>query len=158
MNGKERSGDWQVLIAVALIVLGVVLFLDRAGGAWWDLVQGAFRDAARLAWPALLIGLGALLLIASRHGGLNVSHQGKRLYRSRTERMVGGVLGGLANYLGIDPTLLRIVYVIIAFTGNAGPALLAYVIALVVIPEEPLDSEQQAPPPPPPPPAAPASS
>lgn len=155
MNDKDRSGDWQVVIAVVLIVSGVVLFLDRTGGAWWGLVRSAVRDAARLAWPVVLIGLGALLLIASRQGGLVVSMEGKRLFRSRTERMIGGVLGGLAAYLGMDPTLLRIIYVIVAVTTGLGPALIAYLIALVVIPEEPLGPEPQAAPPPPPPPAAP---
>ena len=59
----------------------------------------------------------------------------KRLYRSRTDRMVGGVCGGLARYLNVDPTLVRLLAVIgLIFMGGT---FWAYVIMWVVIPEEP---------------------
>ena len=61
----------------------------------------------------------------------------KRLYRSRDERMVGGVCGGLANYLALDPTLIRILFIVLALAG--GPGFLAYIIMLFVVPEEPLE-------------------
>jgi phage shock protein C len=58
---------------------------------------------------------------------------GKRVYRSRKERMVAGVCGGLAEYFGIDPTIVRLAFVASAFLGGAG--LVAYVVAWVIIPE-----------------------
>jgi phage shock protein C len=61
----------------------------------------------------------------------------KRLYRSREDRMLGGVCGGLAKYLAVDPTLIRILFIVFAFAG--GPGLLAYIIMLFVVPEEPLE-------------------
>ncbi len=60
----------------------------------------------------------------------------KKLYRSRTDKKLCGVCGGLGKYLGIDPTILRLIMVLIALSG-AG--LLAYLIAAVIIPEEPLE-------------------
>jgi phage shock protein C len=54
--------------------------------------------------------------------------------RSRDERVVAGVCGGIGRYLGIDPVLLRIAFVILALANGLG--LIAYVIAWVVIPEE----------------------
>ena len=60
----------------------------------------------------------------------------KRLYRSRIDRKIGGVCGGLAQYFAIDPTLVRLLFVLgIVFVGGT---LLAYLILLIVIPEEPL--------------------
>jgi len=59
----------------------------------------------------------------------------RRLYRSRTDRMIGGVAGGLANYLGIDPILSRLIWVALLFTG-AG--FLIYIVAWIVIPEAPV--------------------
>jgi phage shock protein PspC (stress-responsive transcriptional regulator) len=59
----------------------------------------------------------------------------KRLYRSRTERMIGGVCGGLANYLNADPTLIRLLMVLFALAG--GPGLIAYLILWIVVPLEP---------------------
>ncbi|MBP9676340.1 MAG: PspC domain-containing protein [Anaerolineaceae bacterium] len=60
----------------------------------------------------------------------------KKLYRSRTDRKIGGVCGGLAQYFNIDPTLVRLLFVLgIIFVGGG---LLAYLIMLIVVPEEPL--------------------
>jgi phage shock protein PspC (stress-responsive transcriptional regulator) len=67
----------------------------------------------------------------------------KRLYRSRTERMIGGVCGGLGEYFNIDPTLVRLLFVVFALTGGSG--LLAYLIFLIVVPEEPEGASQPAP-------------
>lgn len=60
----------------------------------------------------------------------------RRLYRSRTDTMVGGVAAGLAAYLNTDPTLVRIGWAILAIITN-GAGVLAYVVAWVLVPEEP---------------------
>jgi phage shock protein C len=66
----------------------------------------------------------------------------KRLYRSRQDRMLGGVCGGLGTYLGVDPTLVRIVTVLSLFLP--GPQILAYLVAWIIVPEEPLVAPQAA--------------
>lgn len=61
-----------------------------------------------------------------------------RLTRSR-DAMVGGVAAGVANWIGTDPTLVRIAWaLLVVFTGGA--ALIAYIVAWVVVPEEPRPS------------------
>jgi len=62
----------------------------------------------------------------------------KRLYRSRKNRMLGGVCGGIAEYFEIDPVIVRLIAVALFFVG--GSAILAYIIALIVIPYEPLET------------------
>lgn len=59
----------------------------------------------------------------------------KKLYRSNKEKMLGGVAGGLAEYFAIDPTLVRIIFVVSLFVGGAG--VIAYIILWIVVPEEP---------------------
>ena len=59
---------------------------------------------------------------------------GKRLYRSKKDRMICGVCGGIANYFNIDPTLVRLGFVLIAM--GAGSGVLAYIIAAIIIPDE----------------------
>jgi phage shock protein C len=59
----------------------------------------------------------------------------RRLYRSRTERKIAGVCGGLALYLGADPVIPRIAWVVFALA--AGTGLLAYLICWLIIPLEP---------------------
>ena len=57
----------------------------------------------------------------------------RRLYRSRDERVIGGVCGGLAEYFGIDPLIVRIIAVALVFAGGAG--FLAYLAAWLLVPE-----------------------
>ncbi len=59
----------------------------------------------------------------------------KKLYRSRTDRKVCGVCGGLAKYLGMDPTIMRLIVVLL--TLFVGGGLIAYLVCALVIPEEP---------------------
>jgi len=68
----------------------------------------------------------------------------KRLYRSRSDRMISGVCGGLAAYLNLDPTLVRIVTVLLGFM-SFGTALLLYLILAVIMPLEPAASQPQIP-------------
>jgi phage shock protein C len=57
------------------------------------------------------------------------------LRRSRANRMIGGVCGGIAEWLGWDPTLVRVLYVIVSIFSIAFPGLLVYIILWVVMPE-----------------------
>jgi phage shock protein C len=59
-----------------------------------------------------------------------------RLYRSREDRMLFGVAGGMARYLDIDPSIVRVVWALLAIAGGAG--FLLYIVAAIVIPEAPL--------------------
>ncbi len=61
----------------------------------------------------------------------------RRLFRSREDRLVGGVAGGIGAYFGVDPVIVRLVFVVLAVAGGGG--ILAYVIAWIVIPEAPED-------------------
>lgn len=62
----------------------------------------------------------------------------KKLYRSRNARMVAGVCGGLGKFFGIDPTIIRIIYIVLSLFTTAFPGIILYVILMLVIPEEPL--------------------
>ncbi len=57
----------------------------------------------------------------------------KKLYKSSVNRKLCGVCGGIAEYFDIDPTLVRLVWVIITLMGGAG--ILAYIIAAIIIPD-----------------------
>jgi len=72
---------------------------------------------------------------------LKSTHSTSKLYRSRTNRRVWGVCGGLGNYFNIDPVIIRIGF-ILAFLGW-GTGLLLYIILTIFIEEEPLYAETQ---------------
>jgi phage shock protein C len=68
----------------------------------------------------------------------------KRLYRSRTERVIGGVCAGLGEYFGVDPTIVRIAAVLLALANGVG--VVAYVILWIIVPEEgenPMNEDQK---------------
>jgi phage shock protein PspC (stress-responsive transcriptional regulator) len=58
----------------------------------------------------------------------------RRLYRSQEDRMIGGVIGGLGAFFGIDSTILRLVFVLSIFLGGWG--IFFYIVALLIVPLE----------------------
>lgn len=67
----------------------------------------------------------------------------KKLYKSTTDRKLCGVCAGIANYLNIDPTVVRLLWALITFLGGAG--LIAYIVCALVIPDEPYNNNYQDP-------------
>jgi phage shock protein C len=61
--------------------------------------------------------------------------QPRKLYRSRTDRKLAGVCGGLAQYLNADATLIRVLFVVLTVLGGAGP--LIYLAMWIIVPSEP---------------------
>jgi phage shock protein C len=69
----------------------------------------------------------------------------RRLYRSNTTKVIGGVCGGFGEYFEVDPVLIRIIAVILAMANGVG--LIAYLVAWVIIPKRPLGMEVEGDPP-----------
>jgi len=59
----------------------------------------------------------------------------KKFYRSRKNRVIAGICGGLAEYFDIDPIIIRLITLILVLSAGAG--LIAYIIAWIVVPKEP---------------------
>ena len=59
----------------------------------------------------------------------------KRLYKSRDQKMLGGVCGGFAEYFDVDPTIVRLI--LVAFRALGGSGVLAYLIAWIIMPDAP---------------------
>ncbi len=59
---------------------------------------------------------------------------GKKLYRSDENKMLAGVCGGIAEYFGVDPTLIRLAWVVFSLLGGSG--VLAYILAAIIIPRD----------------------
>lgn len=64
----------------------------------------------------------------------------KKLFKSRTSRRIAGVCGGIADYLGMDPTMVRILFVIFTFIGSGSP-ILVYIALSVILPKAPKSLE-----------------
>ncbi len=59
----------------------------------------------------------------------------KRLTRSTSDKMIAGVCGGIANYFGWDPTIVRLVYLLLTF-GTAFSGVVVYIILMICMPED----------------------
>ena len=64
----------------------------------------------------------------------------KKLYKSNQNKMLDGVCGGIAEYFGIDPTVVRLIWALFSLMGGCG--ILAYIIAAIIIPEAPAGGVQ----------------
>ncbi len=61
---------------------------------------------------------------------------GKKLYKSATDKKIAGVCGGIVEYFNVDATLIRLAWVLFGLLGGSG--LLAYIIAALIMPEQPV--------------------
>ena len=62
----------------------------------------------------------------------------KKLYRSTTNKMLGGVCAGFAEYLGWDPTFVRIIYALVSIFSAACPGIIVYLVFWAIVPKRPL--------------------
>jgi phage shock protein C len=134
----------------ALIAIGAWLFVQNSG-----LVPQFVLDLInRTAGAVTLIVLGIIVILLSRRGTFATQRTGTRLYRSRTDRLFGGVLGGLGPYLGVDPLILRVTVALLTVLGPGTFLVIVYIVMWIVVPEEPLTATPgaYAPPVPPAPP------
>lgn len=152
MNDDKRS-DWLVLAGLGMLAMGVWLLLERVLGWVSFPLARLLGFIGSIGWPLVLVGLGVLLIMRARTEGWTMS--GKKLYRSRTDRKIGGVLGGAAVYLNIDANLLRLIYVVLTLFTALWAGFLLYIIAMIIVPEEEFVLGAQAPTPPAPAPAPP---
>ncbi len=60
----------------------------------------------------------------------------KKLYRSSTDKKICGVCAGVANFFGIDPTLVRAIYALVTFFSGSFPGVIVYFILAFIIPED----------------------
>jgi phage shock protein C len=80
--------------------------------------------------------ISAYIIQISQLGAMKMASEPKKLYRSRSSRMISGVCGGLAEYLNLDPVVVRLIFVITAIFG-ASIGFWVYIIMWIAVPEQP---------------------
>jgi phage shock protein PspC (stress-responsive transcriptional regulator) len=123
--------SWGLIFAVVLILIGVMLVLRGTGG-------GATQTTTTMLTPrqAPVAGFTA-------PGGNHMKQ--KILTRSLNDRMIGGVCGGMAEYFSIDPSLVRVGWVLLTFFSGFFLGVIAYVVLMVVVPEQKNEASHPAP-------------
>jgi phage shock protein PspC (stress-responsive transcriptional regulator) len=150
-DGKKNSG---LIWGIVLLAVGC-LFLVREFD-WYDFRPLHFRWHLMREWPGyygfdlllpiLIISVGVIYLIYALKKGKSQSENeakpaggktmDKKLTRSVKDRMIGGVCGGVAEYFSIDPSIVRVLWAILTLAGGGLLGILAYVVMLIVVPEE----------------------
>ena len=152
-GGSQSSGKGSqslvLIIGGILILIGLYYTMDNIFYFPRHIFYSfPFRFDWDLFWPVLLILVGVLYLIHINQKGKakkteikeqeTVVHEnGKKLLRSRTDRKISGVCGGLAAYFDIDSTIIRILWVILTlFVGAILLGIIAYIVMAIFIPDE----------------------
>jgi phage shock protein PspC (stress-responsive transcriptional regulator) len=105
---------------------------------WWDFDWFLFDFHWRIVWPVLLILFGVWYIYRSTQNNENETDskaKKREFYRSKTQKMIGGVCGGLAEYWNVDVTLVRIGYALATIFTALWVGVIAYVVMLVAVKE-----------------------
>jgi phage shock protein C len=129
---------WMVIFAFLFVALLLIFWI----WAIVDCLVSRLRPSHKLVWLIIVLFfhfIGALLYFifakSMEEKTTKKRLKGKRLLRSKTNRMIGGVCGGIGEYLGIDPTIVRLLWILFTFF-SFGAGVLAYIIAWIIIPEK----------------------
>ncbi|MGE5353254.1 MAG: PspC domain-containing protein [Acidobacteriota bacterium] len=128
------SENSKMILGSALILFGLYALFRTTGILRFFSFFGITHE---FIIPLILIALGIMFVVREKNFGYRESSSGRRLYRSSTNRMIAGVCAGLGDYLNIDPTLVRIIWVVLTF-GSFGIGILIYVLFALIVP---LDNE-----------------
>ena len=120
--------SWGLVFAVVLIVLGVML-----------VVRGTGRNTTPTAVNTLEAPLANFATTGESH------MKQKILTRSLNDRMIGGVCGGMAEYFSVDPSLVRVGWVMLTFFSGFFLGIIAYIVLMVVVPEQKPEANHTAP-------------
>lgn len=135
-----RRSEWAVLFGGVLLVVGALMLAERIMGWFFFPLSRVMHVLGTVGWPLVLVGVGVLLVMRGRSGGQGTTGA---LNRSRTDRRIGGVLGGAAVYFGVDPSILRLLYAVATVLTGFWLGVVLYVVAMVVVPEEPFSAGVQ---------------
>ena len=120
---------------LALVLTGVFLWGSQNYAIYWPIIPGVHLHTRDFV-PLILVLVGAYLLLAFGRGRRADHEAGvQRLHRSRRDRKIGGVCGGFADYLQVDSTMVRVLWVAGSFFYGAG--IILYLILLVALPDDP---------------------
>jgi len=132
------STDPQLFWGVILLVLGLFFLLYRFDFFYFRF-HYPWTYMWRFVWPLAIIAFGILLILKKPLVGKAKSKAEARarirLLRSKKDRMLAGICGGMAEYFNIDVSLIRIGWVLLGLITR-GLAVLAYVVLIFIIPEE----------------------
>jgi phage shock protein PspC (stress-responsive transcriptional regulator) len=102
-----------IIIGVLLVTFGLWQLFERVFGIFSFSLWRIISLVISILWPIAIIVGGALLMIAARKGSLDLPTN-KKLFRSTKNKKICGVCGGIAEYLSVEPAIVRVVSIVLA--------------------------------------------
>lgn len=139
---KIRSESAGMVVGIILISVGLIFLMRESFQVTWPYHWPIFvfpfmRFDVVLPLILVLLGVWFVFYAAQKDSQPHNSASDKKTFRrSRSERMIGGVCGGLAKYWSVDVTLIRIGFVLITLATQVALGVLAYLVILLAVPEE----------------------
>lgn len=131
----RRSGDLErVLSNTVITTFGHVV---ATASTEFQRLDSGRRGRQMQTWVRMPDGWRIVAAHVSWYEGPGWWRAARRLYRSRDERMIGGVCGGIAEWLGWDPTIVRVLSVVVSIASAVFPGILAYLALWVIVPRAP---------------------
>lgn len=112
-EGKLSVSTIVMAIGILLMLFGLWQLAERFLGTWLTDVWRIISMVISILWPIMIILGGVALLFVARKGNLGLPID-RKLYRSIRNRKLGGVCGGIAEYLGADPAVVRAITIVLA--------------------------------------------
>jgi phage shock protein C len=133
----EREATIWIVVGVVLVVAGFLLSARNLGIMPWGFDR-AWEVVREARYGIGVLALGVLLIVWAQSGRrLPTPAHGAKLYRTRHDKWIAGVLGGLAHYFNVDATILRLVFLALLFLG-AEVLIGIYIVMAIVVPLEPV--------------------
>lgn len=140
-----------IIVGVVLVLIGFGMFLEKM--SYWFFWPGFVPPL--FSWESffalILIGLGVFLVMKVMHKDkeTEIASPGIKagrhsLYRSKTSRKLSGVCGGIGEYFSIDPTIVRILWVVGTLVSHILPGLIVYIVMVFIVPESPAVQEESS--------------
>jgi len=137
-RGEENK---LLIVGLSILALGSLLLFENLDlvpprGFW----RSFFSSTSNLVFPIFFILLGLAFILAYRRGeeGIGIPFKDRRLVRVESEKLIGGVCAGVARYFEVDPSVVRLLWVV-GTLFSKGLGILLYLVLLIVIPLDPRD-------------------
>ena len=156
-GGHDSTRTLMIIFGSLLILIGLFYFLENLDFfPYYWFYSFPFALSWSLFWPLLLILIGVVYLISiarnksvpspGEKGQVMQASGKKRLFRSRSERKIAGVCGGLGAYFDVDPTIVRVLWVIGTLLTSVILGIVVYIVMALVVPEEEVNHNPATPP------------
>ncbi len=119
-KGPNKNGDGKLSFSTIALAVGILLVLfglwqlaERFFGIWFYDIWRIISLVISIVWPLLIVAGGLALMLIARKGNLSLPID-RKLFRSIRNKKLGGVCGGIAEYLGADPAVVRVITIVLA--------------------------------------------